>query len=114
LADLAHTFDNMAGSLQARVREREDAERTLLNRAFQQTVVGALGQFAMISNDISALFDQAVMLTAQTLEVEQCNILELQPGAKFLLLRAGVGWKDGAVGKIVIPADPKSEAGVTL
>ncbi len=114
LAELARTFDEMAGSLQERVKEREDAERTLLNRAFQQTVVGALGQFAMVSNDINALLNQAVMLAAQTLEVEQCSVLELQPGSKFLLLRAGVGWKDGAVGKIVVPADPRSEVGVTL
>ncbi len=114
LADLARTFDNLAISLQERVREREDAEHTLLNRAFQQTVVGALGQFAMISNDINALLSQAVMLAAQTLEVEQCHILELQPGGKFLLLRAGVGWKEGSVGKIVVPADPKTEVGVTL
>jgi signal transduction histidine kinase/HAMP domain-containing protein len=114
LAELARTFDVMAVSLQARVREREDAERTLLNRSFQQTVVGALGQFAMVSNDINALLNQAVMLAAQTLEVEQCNVLELQPGGKFLLLRAGVGWKDGAIGKIVIQADPHAETGVTL
>jgi signal transduction histidine kinase/HAMP domain-containing protein len=114
LGELARTFDAMAGSLQERVKEREEAERILLNRSFQQTVVGALGQFAMVSNDIGALLNQAVMLAAQTLEVEQCHILELQPGGKFLLLRAGVGWKSGAVGKIVIPADPKTEAGFTL
>ncbi len=114
LSELARAFDQMADSLQERVKEREEAERTLLNRAFQQTVVGALGQFAMISNDINALLNQAVMLAAQTLEVEQCHVLEVQPGGKFLLLRAGVGWKDGAVGKIVVPADPKTEVGVTL
>ena len=85
--------------LSERVKERERAEKTLLNRSFQQTVVAALGQFAMVSNDISALLNQAVMLVAQTLEVEYCHVLELQPGGKFLLLRAGVGWKEGCVGK---------------
>ena len=54
------------------------------------------------------------MLVAQTLEVEYCHVLELQPGGKFLLLRAGVGWKDGCVGKAVIPADPQTECGFTL
>ena len=38
----------------------------------------------------------------------------LQPGGKFLLLRAGVGWKDGCVGKAVLPADPQTESGFTL
>jgi signal transduction histidine kinase/ActR/RegA family two-component response regulator len=114
LGELARAFDAMAASLEQRVKERERAERTLLNRSFQQTVVAALGQFAMVSSDISSLLNQAVMLVAQTLEVEYCHILELQPGGKFLLLRAGVGWKNGCVGKAVIPADPQTESGFTL
>ena len=66
----------MAASLEQRVKEREKAERTLLNRSFQQTVVSALGQFALVSNDLHALLNQAVMLAAQTLEVEYCQVLE--------------------------------------
>jgi signal transduction histidine kinase/CheY-like chemotaxis protein len=114
LGELARTFDAMAASQEERVKEREQQEKNLLNRAFQQTVVAALGQFAMVSNDISALLNQAVMLVAQTLEVEYCHMLELQPGGKFLLLRAGVGWKDGYVGRVVIPSDPQSETGFAL
>jgi signal transduction histidine kinase/HAMP domain-containing protein/ActR/RegA family two-component response regulator len=114
LGELAQTFDAMAVSLEQRVKERERAEKTLLNRSFQQTVVAALGQFAMVSSDIPALLNQAVMLVAQTLEVEYCHILELQPGGKFLLLQAGVGWKDGCVGRAVIPTDPQTESGFAL
>src|SRR5271169_4129115 len=54
------------------------------------------------------------MLVAQTLEVEYCHVLELQPGGKFLLLRAGVGWKNGYVGKVVIPSDRQTESGFAL
>ena len=114
LGDLARTFDTMAASLEERVQERERAEKTLLNRAFQQTVVAALGQFAMVSNDLPALLDQAVMLVAQTLEVEFANVLELQAGGKDLLLRAGVGWKSGCVGSVMIPADPQYVSGFAL
>jgi signal transduction histidine kinase/CheY-like chemotaxis protein len=114
LGELARIFDAMAASLEQRVKERERAEKTLLNRSFQQTVVAALGQFAMVSGDIPALLNQAVMLVAQTLEVEYCHILELQPGGKFLLLQAGVGWKDGCVGRAVIPTDPQTESGFAL
>jgi signal transduction histidine kinase/ActR/RegA family two-component response regulator/HAMP domain-containing protein len=114
LGELARMFDAMAASLEERVKERERVERTLLNRSFQQTVVAALGQFAMVSDDISALLNQAVMLVAQTLEVEYCHVLELQPGGKFLQLRAGVGWKNECVGRAVIPADRQTEAGFTL
>ena len=114
LGELARAFDAMAASLDQRVQERERAERTLLNRSFQQTVVGALGQFAMVSNDIPALLSQTVMLAAQTLEVEYCHVLELQLDGKHLLLRAGVGWKDGCVGKVLMPAEPQTECGFAL
>ena len=114
LGELAQTFDIMAASLEQRVKERELAERTLLNRSFQQTVVGALGQLAMGSKDLSALFDQATMLVAQTLEVEYSMVLELVPDGQSLLLRAGVGWKEGLVGTLIERAGAKTQAAFTL
>ena len=45
----------MAAKLQQRAQERELIEKTLITRALQQTVVGALGQFALVSTDFSAL-----------------------------------------------------------
>jgi signal transduction histidine kinase/CheY-like chemotaxis protein len=114
LGELAYTFDAMAASLEQRVKEREQAEKTLLTRSFQQTVVSALGQFALVSNDFPALLNQAVMLVSQTLEVEYCNLLELQPNGSTLVLRAGVGWKPGLIGKEMLPADPRTQSGYTL
>jgi len=115
LGELARTFDSMAASLESRVKERERTEQTLLNRSFQQTVIGALGQFALVSKDLSALLNQAVTLVAQTLEVEYSQVLELMPpGGAFLLLRAGIGWRDGSVGKIQVPANPRTQPGFTL
>jgi signal transduction histidine kinase/CheY-like chemotaxis protein/HAMP domain-containing protein len=114
LGELARTFDSMAGSLQQRVLEREQAEKTILNRSFQQTVVSALGQFALASTDSLALLNQAAMLSAQTLEVEYCQILELLPDRQSLLVRAGVGWKQGTVGIARVSADSTSQEGFTL
>jgi signal transduction histidine kinase len=114
LGELARTFDSMAVALEQRVREREQAEKTLLNRSFQQTVVSALGQFALVSADLGALLSQATMLTAQTLEVEYCQVLELLADKHSFLLRAGVGWKQGTVGKLQMPADSPTQAGFTL
>ena len=45
--------------------------------------------------------------------VEYSKILELQPGNQ-LLLRAGVGWQQGLVGKATIPAGLGSQSGYTL
>jgi signal transduction histidine kinase/ActR/RegA family two-component response regulator len=114
LGQLASAFDVMANSLEQRVREREQAEKTLLTRSLQQTVVSALGQFAFVSHDLPALLNQVVLLAAQTLEVEYCCVLELLPDGQAMLLRAGVGWTDGCVGQAIVPADPLTQSGFTL
>src|SRR3989442_12575301 len=111
LGELARTFDTMAATLEQRVKERERAEKTLLARSLQQTVVGALGQFALVSSDFSALLNQAVMLVAQTLEVEYCNVVELLPDGQSMVLQAGAGWKPGAIGTEKVLADPQTQAG---
>jgi signal transduction histidine kinase/ActR/RegA family two-component response regulator len=113
LAQLAQTFDIMAAALQQRIKEREETEKILLNRALQQTVVAALGQFALTNSDLDALETQAVMLTAQTLEVEYSGLWERLPDGQ-LLLRAGVGWKRDNVGKTKISGDSRSQIGFTL
>ena len=113
LGQLANVFDQMAESLQQRIKEREAAERTLLNRALQQTAVAALGQFALTNSDLMALLNQATILVAQTLEVEYCAVFESVPGGQ-LLMRAGDGWKSKCVGSATIPMDDYSQAGLTF
>lgn len=111
---LARALDQMAETVGTRVREREEAEQRLLNRALQQAVVSALSQFALTSKDFSALLEQAILLVSQTLEVEYCYILELQPDGNTLLLCAGAGWKDGRVGITTLTTAPDTEAGYTM
>jgi len=113
LGQLATIFDQMAEALQQRIKEREAAERTLLNRALQQTTVAALGQFALTNSDLMALLNQATILVAQTLEVDYCAVFESVTGGQ-LLMRAGSGWKSNCVGSATIPVDDYSQAGLTL
>jgi len=113
LGQLANVFDQMAESLQQRIKEREAAERTLLNRALQQTTVSALGQFALTNSDLMALLNQATILVAQTLEVDYCAVFESVTGGQ-LLMRAGSGWKSNCVGSATIPVDDYSQAGLTF
>lgn len=114
LGELARAFDQMAEALQARVHEIEVAGRLLTNRAQQQTVVAALGQFALVSQDFNALVDQAITMIGQALEVEMTHLLELQPDGETLLLRAGVGWQPGRVGTTVFEARGNSQAACVL
>lgn len=60
------------------------------------------------------LLDAAVRLSAEGLEAEFCKILEHQPEAGRLLVRAGVGWDSGVIGNATIGADMESPAGFAL
>src|SRR5674476_1526554 len=54
LGQLAQKFDEMADALQKRQKERDEADRKLLNRAMQQTAVSAVCCIARLSNFRSA------------------------------------------------------------
>jgi GAF domain-containing protein len=90
------------------------AEETLKARVRQQAAVADLGQRALKGEGLSPLMDEAVRLVSETLDVEFCKILELLPDHRSLLLRAGVGWKKGLVGRATVGSDVRSQAGFTL
>ena len=60
------------------------------------------------------LMREAATVLAQVLEVEYSQVWELLPDGRALLLRAGVGWKEGLVGHARVGAGTGSEAGYTL
>ena len=96
------------------ITERKRAEKLLSIRAHQQEVLAKLGQKALVSSNISPLFDDTVNMVAEALNVRFCKILELLPGKDALLLKAGVGWKEGIVGNATVGTDINSQAGYTL
>lgn len=104
----------MNEALKAEISERQQTEAELRNRARQQAAVAELGQRALAEADLGALLNSAVVLVVQTLEVEYAKVLERLPDSQALLLRAGVGWKEGMVGQATIDAGTGSQAGYTL
>ncbi|MAS34369.1 MAG: hypothetical protein CL610_10200 [Anaerolineaceae bacterium] len=99
----------------ARLYEAEQQVREILQtRIRQQSIIAEIGQQALISRDLTALMDSAAGLVARTLDVEFVKILELQEDDSHLLLRAGIGWKDGYVGHATEGTDLDSPAGYTL
>jgi diguanylate cyclase (GGDEF)-like protein len=94
-------------------RELKRKDQLLKARARQQAVIAELGQHALSGTDSSALMNEAVALVAQTLEIEYCKIFERLPDGNALLLRAGVGWKEGLVGQVMVGTE-ESEAGYAL
>jgi signal transduction histidine kinase/HAMP domain-containing protein len=114
LGDLAQTLDAMAEALERQIKQREETEKSLLNRALQQTVIAALGQCALQTLELSTLFSQSAMLVAQTLELEYCVVLEAMPDGRGFRRRAGIGWMDGDAGWADIDPGENSQAGFTL
>lgn len=83
-------------------------------RANQQAAVAELGQLALEGADLQSLMDSAARQVALRLGVEFCKVLELLPDEEHLLLRAGVGWRPGLVGRARVGAGLDSQAGYAL
>jgi PAS domain S-box-containing protein len=106
--------------LEVRVRDRtaelayatQTAVAAFENRARQQSAVAELSRRALEGRDLTSVLDDAVSLVTKVLDVEFCKVLELTENA--LSLRAGVGWKEGVVGKISLPVGSGSHGGFTL
>ena len=106
--------------LETRVEERtaelayatQTAVAAFENRARQQSAVAVLSRRALEGRDLTSMLDDAVSLVTRVLDVEFCKVLELAKDT--LSLRAGVGWKEGSVGKVSLPIGLGSHGGFTL
>ena len=97
------------------ISDRLEQERELERRLTQQEVVATLGERALEDHDVDALMDEAARLVAETLDMDYCKVLDLDPGDETLLLRQGVGWQDGIVGEARVSAvEAESQASYTL
>jgi two-component sensor histidine kinase len=91
-----------------------DIERleTALRRSLQrQAAIARFGTRALVAIDLDALLQQAVEEVALAVNAEYVKILEYCPGSKELLIRAGVGWKEGIVGHATLAVHMRSPAG---
>ncbi|HYA06074.1 MAG TPA: HWE histidine kinase domain-containing protein [Xanthobacteraceae bacterium] len=94
--------------------ERARLERELRSRAKQQEALAQLGERALAEPDLERLLNDAVSTVAVTLAVEFVKILELLPGDRELLLRAGFGWQPDLVGTILTTTEPNTLGRFTL
>lgn len=91
-----------------------DAADLLERRARLQMAIARLSRIALAGGELQPLLNRAVKTVARLFEADYCKVLELLPSADELLLKAGVGWKPGLVGKATVPAGVESQAGFTL
>jgi two-component sensor histidine kinase len=95
-------------------KKDEMTERSLRLRVRQQEILAELGVLALQGASFDKLIDQTAILTADGMEAEFCKVLEYLPAANRLLVRAGVGWEPGIIGKATIGADLESPGGFAL
>lgn len=84
-----------------------------------QRVVAEFGTFALRNSpgdarSLQALLQRATEDVAAVLDVEYAKVLETLPGGANMLLRTGVGWRDGLVGEATVDTGRDSQAGYTL
>jgi GAF domain-containing protein len=100
--------------LEGGAEDRRTPEEELKARVRCQEALIGLGKSALSDAGLPELLDGAARTVAEVLSVEYCKILELSPDGTELLLRAGVGWKEGYVGRVTVGANLESQAGYAL
>ena len=80
-------------------------------RLRQQELVAEFGRFALETDDLQAILDEASRVAALGLQTKYAKVLQCLPDEKAFLVRSGVGWKPGVVGHARVGNDVQSPAG---
>lgn len=91
------------------ISERKNIQQKLELHAQRQSVLTDFGQRALSELDINTLMHDTITLVSQTLKVELCGLLELSPQKDSLILRDGIGWKEGKVGSTIFSLNDTSD-----
>lgn len=104
------THGTEAGSFEEAVAEV--GEGSMLGyRLTQQAILSDFGLRALQQSSLDDLLDDAARSAAKGMRTSLAKILEYRPDHADLLMRAGVGWQNGVIGKVSIGADAESPAG---
>jgi two-component sensor histidine kinase len=80
-------------------------------RLRQQELVAEFGCFALENDDLQAILDEASRVASVGLETSCAKVLQCLPKEKAFVVRSGVGWKPGVVGRARVGNDLQSPAG---
>jgi GAF domain-containing protein len=84
------------------------------HRGTAAAAIAEFGRFFQEDGEPAALLQEVTEMAAGLLGADYCGLFELLPQRDALLLRAGVGWRAGAVGRATVEAGKGSAAGATL
>jgi PAS domain S-box-containing protein len=83
-------------------------------RLHQQSMLSEFGRRALEAPTLDFLLTHAVRLCAEGMRARFCKALEHLGDRDLFLVRAGVGWKPGVVGRATLDADLRSPAGLAF
>ena len=75
----------------------------------QQRALAKFGVLALRADDLAEILTEACRLVGEAMRTDLAKVMELQPDGRNLLVRAGVGWRPGVVGRATVRADGSSE-----
>ncbi|TMG76604.1 MAG: EAL domain-containing protein, partial [Betaproteobacteria bacterium] len=103
----------MIGAM-ADISSRKQAEERIHDQALQQRLIAEFGQQAFASTDLEDVLSRAVELVSVTLKADYCNVLELEPDGKQLVIKAACGWPGEFKGRRTVPVRPGSRVELVL
>ena len=71
----------------------------------QQAVLAEFGEFALRTDDLDPILNEACRLVGRALGTDLAKVMERQADGRTLLVRAGVGWEPGLVGRLEITTE---------
>ena len=86
----------------------------LASRLHGQEAVARLGQLAVVLHELDPLFEAAARELADVMDGDITAIMQHDPSRGALRIVAGSGWRDGVVGRAVIPDNAGSHSGFAL
>jgi two-component sensor histidine kinase len=86
----------------------------LAQRIRQQEILSELGVLSLQHTSFEELLDKTGQLVAEGLQADYSKVMQYLPDEKRLLVRAGVGWPPGIVGRASVGSDLASPAGFAL
>jgi signal transduction protein with GAF and PtsI domain len=65
----------------------------------RQRALAEFGELALRSDSLDKVLEEACRIVAAALGTDLAKVLEIQPEAQELLVKAGIGWRPGIVGQ---------------
>jgi PAS domain S-box-containing protein len=96
------------------ITERKRLAQERIDRTYRQSLVAGLALRALAGSELQVLLDEAARAVAEGLQATPVAIAEVLSGGETLVLRAGVGWHEAAVGTVTSSVGRHSLVGYTI